>query len=220
MTESPQIAHLRAAMDSARPRHIAQDALAVEAVTSRPQLEALAERLEDLHANALLGVGHVELTVSQMDDLRRATAVVLAAARYGYPRPALEQLGAQAGHLPGARSSDPHTARDAAVEVSGRPSTRNQLGRLLVAFRIRETGSMPDDPAMTSEEAATRAGISLSSEFAKRCSDLTLLGYIKVAQDDDGHDRTRKGRSGLQRLVFELTEDGRRLADDLIIRRG
>lgn len=223
---------LRAALEEARPQRIAQDALAVEEVTTRPMLDALAERLEHTHAGLLLGGQSVErrshVGLSALEDIRRAATLARDAARYGYPRPALEQLGAQAGHLPAARSTDPTTARDSGERTRSTPSARNHLGKLLVGLlmyeheevrRERETsideGRDLDmdrvDGALTSEEVAHRVGLG-GAEFAKRCSDLLALGYIRVAQDTHGHDRTRRGDSGRQRLVFELTDDGRVMA--------
>lgn len=221
MTESRQTAALRAAMKAARPQRIAQDALAVEAVTTRPMLSALAERLEDAHARSILTEGDdLSSDYLNTDDLARAAAVARAAATYGYPRPPLEQLGAQAGHLPASRTSDPATARESGERTRSTPTPVNHLGRLLRGFLSYErTNPRPGggiDATLTSEELAHRVGL-MGSEYAKRCSDLLALGYIRVAKDTNGHDRTRAGDSGRQRLVFELTDDGRRMAASLHI---
>jgi hypothetical protein len=119
---------------------------------------------------------------------------------------------------PGARTSDPDTSHEAAAAVSGTPTARNHMGRLLLAY-LRQAREYPDDANMTSEEAARVAIPSLDkAEFAKRCSDLVALGHLQVARDTDGHERTRQGRSGRQRLVFELTDKGRRTAEGIEVR--
>lgn len=130
---------------------------------------------------------------------------------------------ARAEAIPGARATDPATSHSAAASVSGTPTARNQLGRLLLAYlRVdRSAHEWTDDVAsgMTSEEAARAAIPSLlGSEFSKRCSDLQALGYLRVAKDPAGHDRTRPGRSGRPRLVFELTDAGRTLAEGIEVR--
>lgn len=115
---------------------------------------------------------------------------------------------------PSARATDPSTSHAAAANL---PKRGNQLGRLLVGFLMfyrQEVGESYPDPTLTSEELAHRIGLE-RSEYAKRCSDLLALGLIRVARDGDGHERTRQGRSGRQRLVFELTEDGLTVARDL-----
>jgi hypothetical protein len=218
---------LRRTLAAQAPQRIAQDAIAVEALTTRPQLEALAQRLEEAHAALMLG--ERSLYRDAHEDIRRAADVVRAAAVHGYPRPALEQLGARAEGTPTARSADPATSHDAGASVSGTPTRRNHLGRMLVGFLVFERhvqlmqdaqnahGSnvgAPYDHTLTSEELAHRVGLE-HAEYAKRMSDLTALGYVRVALDDDGHERTRRGASGRQRLVFELTDDGRRLAAEL-----
>lgn len=206
---------LRHAVAQGAPQRLAQDALSVDELTTRPQLDALADRLESLHADLMLGgqdnAHRSRVALGSLEDVRRAADVVRAAATHGYPRPALEQLGQQAEAIPTARTSDPSTSHEARPRV---PSRRNALGRFLIGFRDHELHT-DDDPALTSEEVARRLR-ALGSEYAKRCSELLALGYIRVARDDDGHERTRQGASGRQRLVFELTPDGRTLADRII----
>lgn len=124
---------------------------------------------------------------------------------------------------PAARTSDPSTSHQAAAGVTGTPTARNHMGRLLLAFlrleRIAAAETEYMDVTLTSEEAARTAIPSLErAEFAKRCSDLQALGYLQVARDVDGHERTRQGRSGRQRLVFELTPAGRALAQGIEVR--
>lgn len=146
--------------------------------------------------------------------LRSAIHLAEAAARHGYPRPALEHLAHEADRLPSARTADPVTSKDARPRL---PTRGNHLGRLLVGFAMyeRNVDSLgAGDRTLTSEELAHRVGLG-GAEYAKRCSDLLALGYIRVARDDDGHERTRRGDAGRQRLVFELTDDGRAVAQRL-----
>lgn len=218
------LAALRRSLEAREPRRIAQDALDVDALTTRPQLEALADRLERMHADLLLGGQddrhRARTALERLEDVRRAADVVKAAAVHGYPRPPLEQLGRQAEAISAARTSDPSTSHDARPPLVKRG---NMLGKLLVAFLLLERSvldlahgaSLDDvDATLTSEELAHRADLE-RTEYAKRCSDLAALGYIRVARDGDGHERTRRGASGRQRLVFELTDDGRRVARSL-----
>lgn len=99
------------------------------------------------------------------------------------------------------RNTDPSTSH--AAEVSVRITGDNQRGLLLKAFKARE-GDNPDDPGLTDEEAANRAvGVTLWSEYAKRCSELRDAGLI--AQTGE----TRKGDAGRPRIVSAITEQGR-----------
>ena len=137
----------------------------------------------------------------------------------------LATLRTEGEAVPGARSSDPSTSHQAAASVSGTPTARNHMGRLLLAYlrherhqEAREAARLPGtDRAMTSEEAAALADLH-RAEFAKRCSDLVTLGYLRVARDEHGHERTRQGRSGRQRLVFELTDHGRATAEGIEVK--
>lgn len=205
-----------------------RDALAASRGTAHPDGTPI-PTAPVLHALAQWLAQEIPATINDVQRARLRTLERLCtdAALYGYPRPPLEQLGAQAGHLPASRSSDPATARESGERTRLTPSARNHLGRLLVGFlmyehqevrRVRDAmgpdADMTDDDvdaSLTSEEVAHRVGLG-GSEFAKRCSDLLALGFIRVAQDAHGHDRTRQGDSGRQRLVFELTDDGRVMA--------
>lgn len=222
--QAPRQRRVFAALDQAlaadAPTRARQDAIAVEALTSRPALEALADRLEAAHAAAMLEVPQDAAWAFRTADLRATADLARAAAVHGYPRPALEALGSEADRLPTARTADPVTSHDARPPQATR---RNHLGKLLVGFLMYERAQSREHPAwdddgvdetLTSEELAARVGL-LHAEYAKRCSDLKALGYIRVAQDSNGHDRTRRGAAGPQRLVFELTADGRRKAEEL-----
>lgn len=228
--QAPRQRRVFAALDQAlaadAPTRARQDAFAVEALTSRPALAALADRLEAAHADLLLGgqndAHRSSVGLRALEDIRRAADLARAAAVHGYPRPALEALGSEADRLPTARTADPVTSHDARPPQATR---RNHLGKLLVgffAYELSERYAWGDDVTddddvdvtLTSEELAARVGL-LHAEYAKRCSDLKALGYIRVAKDANGHDRTRRGAAGPQRLVFELTADGRRKAEEL-----
>lgn len=165
--------------------------------TSPAVLSALAQRAR---ARTLVG-----------SDLDALAALADAAAVHGYPAPMLDRLGRSVAAVPTARTADPSTSKAAHPPT---PRRTNHLGRLLLAFLERDataerTGA---DHTMTSEEVARAAGLPERSEYAKRCSELQALGLLRVALDDDRHERTRKGGRGLQRLVFELTADGRDVA--------
>jgi hypothetical protein len=164
----------------------------------RVRLLDLAERLQALRDG---GWAPSDLTTTEVDLL---VALTRAGAVHGWPVGAADRLGQATEHVPTARSTDPSTSR---ADLR-RPTTRNQEGRLLVAF-------LDDPDGLTSEEAAHRAGLDPRSEFAKRCSVLQSSGLLRVATDDQGRELTRPGRSGRQRLVFTLTAPGRLLARHL-----
>lgn len=90
-----------------------------------------------------------------------------------------------------ARASDPATSHAAARLI--RPgSARSQL---LKAHWGRPEG-------LTDEEAATFAGLRLTSEYATRCSELTRAGLLEDLTD------TRAGLSGMARQVRRITPLG------------
>lgn len=90
-----------------------------------------------------------------------------------------------------ARHSDPWTSKAAAEIV--RPGSQRYL---LLEAHSRTPGGMTD------EEAAIEAGISLSSEYATRCSELVRAGMLV----DTGH--SREGRSGMARMIRDITQKG------------
>jgi hypothetical protein len=96
----------------------------------------------------------------------------------------------------GSRTTDPRTSHAAAESIKVRAGT--QRARLLETF-----GRWPDD-GLTDEQAMERSqGVRADSEYAKRCSELRAAGLIR----DTGRDR--KGGSGLDRIVSEITEAGK-----------
>jgi hypothetical protein len=91
------------------------------------------------------------------------------------------------------RRNDWATSVDGARSVAYRAGSQKAL--LLEAFRA----AWPD--CLTDEEAAVSAGVSLGSEYSKRCGELRQDGQIKVVKHWDGTVVTRVGRSGVTRIV-------------------
>ncbi len=95
-----------------------------------------------------------------------------------------------------ARRSDPPTAKDAARLV--RPGSARR--RLLEAHLRHPDG-------LTDEEAAEKAGLSLHSEYATRCSELMRAGLIADTP------LARSGGSGMARTVRRITPLGEEVLD-------
>lgn len=93
------------------------------------------------------------------------------------------------------RSTDPATSHKAEPH---RVTARNARGKLLRAFA--ETSAVD---GLTDEQAAHRALVSPSSEYAKRCSELREAGLIEPTGEE------RRGNSGQSRMVSRITEAGR-----------
>jgi len=91
------------------------------------------------------------------------------------------------------RSPDWTTSVQGAESVAYRAGSQKQL--LLAAFKDAYPA------ALTDEEAAENAGISLTSEYSKRCGELRQDHAIVVAWKAPGEPLTRAGRSGIQRIV-------------------
>jgi hypothetical protein len=98
-----------------------------------------------------------------------------------------------------------HKSGDWSTSVAGAESVAYRAGsqkaKLLQAFQDAHPESLTD------EEAAERAGISLSSEYSKRCGELRQDGHIAVLRDVNGHPVTREGRSGIARLLSVWQSD-------------
>lgn len=92
-----------------------------------------------------------------------------------------------------------HRRNDWSTSVAGANSVAYRAGSqkalLLEAFR----NAYPNP--LTDEEAAEIAGISLSSEFSKRCGELRQDGHIKAQEWQDGSPMTRDGASGIPRIL-------------------
>lgn len=107
--------------------------------------------------------------------------------------PTLFDQAADLGGPGQARASDPQTSKDAARFIRARATSARVV--LLEAHEAFPEG-------LTDEEAATRAGLSLSSEYATRCSELMRLGYLTPTGD------TRRAGTGAQRRVLRITPAG------------
>ena len=95
---------------------------------------------------------------------------------------------------PTARNTDPGTSHAAAEAV--RFNAQTAKGKLLRAHY--ET----DREDLTDEEAAKLAGLSLTSEYATRCSELRNLGLLVETGDE------RRGRAGMARIASRITQHG------------
>ncbi|HEY7821244.1 MAG TPA: hypothetical protein VIG24_00325 [Acidimicrobiia bacterium] len=110
------------------------------------------------------------------------------------------------------RQPDWGTSVRAGKAVAYRAGT--QKAALLDAFR----SAWP--LGLTDEEAARRAGLSLSSEYSKRCGELRQDGYIAV-EYVGSEPLTRPGSSGLDRVVSAALETPRPLpASDTLTARA
>lgn len=209
MTRTPDRSRALDALATAMtpPVQAVQDALPEAPLTS-PALAALASTLDAMHGRMVLLHPGTPSSFAELRTLSYAAALARAASVHGYPRPALELLGAQAGAIPNARTSDPVTAKRAGEEAHLTPRATNHLGRLLVA--IWQLGDA------TSEQAAAMAGIPLTAEYAKRVSVLERLGYVRPWYDGAGDLVVRKGRAGRERQVYVCTDDGRVFAARLV----
>ncbi len=92
-----------------------------------------------------------------------------------------------------ARITDPDTSQEAARLIRAKATTAR--------VRLLEEFGRWDD--LTDEEAASRAGLSMLSEYATRCSELDRAGMVQ----DTG--RRRRGAAGAERMVRAITPLGR-----------
>jgi hypothetical protein len=97
-----------------------------------------------------------------------------------------------------ARATDPPTSHAAAARVK----TGTAKALLLTAHLNHPLG-------MTDEEAASWAGLAMTSEYATRCSELVRQGLLA----DTGEERA--GASGMARMVRLITALGRDIAEKL-----
>lgn len=99
-----------------------------------------------------------------------------------------------------ARRTDPGTSHAAGAAVTVRAGS--QRHRLLEAFALElaeDMGGLTDENAMHLAE-----GVTVTSEYAKRCSELREAGFLEPTGE------TRKGASGMDRIVSRITDAGRR----------
>lgn len=103
-------------------------------------------------------------------------------------------IGDPTGPTIPARNADPYTSH-AATPSPVKAGTQRAM--MLAGFlAYTSEGAM-------SEAAAEAAGVSLSSEYAKRTSELAQAGLV----EDTG--TTATGVSGMERIVWRITDDGR-----------
>jgi hypothetical protein len=105
----------------------------------------------------------------------------------------LEFVPEATGRTIPARATDPGTSHKATANIQIKAGTQRTL--LLQAFDGLQDA--------TDEEAMENAqGVSASSEYAKRCSELREAGYIEPTGDE------RPGNSGQARIVCRITDAG------------
>lgn len=127
-----------------------------------------------------------------------STGMEWASLRYLYPDAELRLPAQHAGRVIPARRTDPATSKSAAAAIVVRAGT--QRARLLAAFARDD---VLDQDGATDEQAARLAdGVSMSSEYAKRCSELREAGLIEPTG------ATRPGVSGPERIVSRITSEG------------
>jgi hypothetical protein len=98
------------------------------------------------------------------------------------------------------RRSDPETSRQAAQDISIR--VNSSRFKLLMAHYSDRNG-------LTDEEAATYAGLPLTSEYATRCSEMERAGLIASMPTH------RTGLSGQLRVVRRITVLGVLTAEEI-----
>ena len=91
------------------------------------------------------------------------------------------------------RVDDWETSIEGANSVAYRAGSQKDL--LLKAFKAAHPAGLTD------EEAAIASGISLTSEYSKRCGELRQDGFISGLMSSNGTVSTRLGSSGVHRIV-------------------
>lgn len=91
------------------------------------------------------------------------------------------------------RVDDWATSIEGATSVAYRAGSQKDL--LLTAFKSAYPAGLTD------EEAAVNSGISLTSEYSKRCGELRQDGFIAGLMGSNGTVSTRLGSSGVHRIV-------------------
>lgn len=103
------------------------------------------------------------------------------------------------------RSNDPATSKAAAESVIFRSGS--QKAKLLSVY-AKQIEGREEIQGLTDEEAAEQAGLSLSSEYATRCSELRDSGFIEPLTNDSGTVLTREGKAGVERMLCYITSKG------------
>lgn len=108
---------------------------------------------------------------------------------------AAEELTANEGRV---RASDPETSKAAARTVKA----GTQRARVLAALANAHDG-------LNGYEASVRCGITRVHAATTRCEELEELGFARRTG------KTRPTDTGCQALVFAITADGRRVAQEM-----
>lgn len=103
------------------------------------------------------------------------------------------------GRVIPSRTSDPDTSRVAERVVKIKAGT--QRARLLEGF-ARAQWNWDSDGATDEEAMEMAVGVSATSEYAKRCSELREGGFIEPTGE------TRLGAAGTPRIVSRITAKG------------
>lgn len=162
-------------------------------MTFDPSLPAWAAACE--RARNLTAPGMIALAQQLRDD--PSTPVVLASIARRFLG---DGLFDDARVIP-SRTTDPVTSRKA---EPGKLTARNMRTKLLRGYVAAEQwpdGLRPD--GLTDEGAAEFAGVPLTSEYAKRCSELREAGYLEPTGEE------RRGAAGMARMVCRITDAGR-----------
>lgn len=103
-----------------------------------------------------------------------------------------------------ARSTDPDTSHAATRAITVKAGTQRALLLEVFAHADEWWHGPKFRNALTDEEAMEFAGgVSPLSEYSKRCSELREAGFIEPTGE------TRKGSSGMERIVSRITDKGR-----------
>lgn len=97
-----------------------------------------------------------------------------------------------------------HRADDWITSIEGAKSVAYRAGSQKEKLLNAYINAYPND--LTDEEAAINAGISLTSEFSKRCGELRQAGNIVVVYPIEGVPLTRPGKAGVPRIVSILAK--------------
>lgn len=147
---------------------------------------------------------------------REASGYPWATLRYFFPDAEVFLPARSNGRVIPSRTTDPATSKQAAGAVKVRAGS--QRARLLAAFGKYDEGHpnlsaalVGAEPGLTDEQAARLAeGVSMSSEYAKRCSELREAGLIAPTGS------TRPGVSGAERIVSRITFEGSRVLTSIV----
>lgn len=179
-----------------------------------PTLAEVDEEPTDLAARVVTAGGGVAWAVDPNRPGRwlplgrpSSSGYAWASLRYLFPDAVLHLPARSNGRVIPSRTTDPATSKQAAGAVKVRAGS--QRARLLAAFGKNAADHLVD--GLTDEQAARIAdGVTLTSEYAKRCSELREAGLIEPTGE------TRPGVSGAERIVSRITSEGSRVLTSII----